>query len=206
MMGNVITIDIVNDIIKAFYVGGRYKGEEVNKILCNIISNLAPYSILVIDLQNANPLDYVFCQYAFGPVINEVQNNNKPTLFKMQPIHKRCFYRGILKHIDKSLPRNSSIEESEKVFKDSGYFTMITSDKQDKIEFIGNLNTTDTSILKFINELTSVSGREIINSKNEYHSDVIVESLKSLNRKGFILTTNNDEDRYYSIYEILKLK
>jgi len=206
MKENIILIDIVSDIIKAPYTGGRYKGEEVSKLLNDRITELTPSSLLLIDFQKANPLDYVFCQYAFGPILKVIQENNKPTIFKMQPLHKRCFYRGILKHIDKTLPRNTSMEESEKIFLDAGLFTMIATDGNEIIEFIGNLNSTDNLILKFINESHSVSERDIINAKKNFQPNKIIESLNSLNKKGFILNPQNGNDNYCSVYEILKSK
>ena len=134
MKENTISVDIVSDIIKASYTGGRYKGEEVNKLLTNKIDELTASSLLIIDFQKANPLDYVFCQYAFGPILKMIQDNSKPTIFKMQAIHKRCFYRGILKHIDKTVPRKTSVEESEKIFIDTGVFTMICTVDQENVE------------------------------------------------------------------------
>lgn len=204
MKENIITVDIVEDIIKATYTGGRYKGEEVRKILDDIITNLQSSSLLLIDMQKASPLDYVFCQYAFGPIIKVIQGNNKPIIFKMLLLHKRCFYRGILKHVDKTLPRNTSMEEAEKIFLGTSLFTMITTDGKENIEFIGNLNSIDDSILKFINESHSVSERDIINAIKDFQPNKIIESLNSLNKKGFIINPKNGSDNYCSVYEILK--
>ncbi len=204
MKENIISIDIVEDIIKASYTGGRYKGEEVYKLLIGIITNLTPSSLLLIDFQKANPLDYVFCQYAFGPIIHAIQENNKPTIFKMKLIHKRCFYRGILKHVDRTLPRNTTIEETEKIFLGTGLSTMIETGGMENIEFIGNLNSIDKSILKFINESHSVTERDIIDAIEEFQPNKIIESLSSLNKKGFIINPKNGSDNYCSVYEILK--
>ena len=206
MNEKIISVDIVKDIIRASYTGGRYKGEEVSKLLNEKISELTPSSLLIIDFQKANPIDYVFCQYAFGPILKVIQENSKPTIFKMQSLHKRCFYRGILKHIDKTLPRNTSVEDSEKIFLGAGIFTMIGTDGEDKIEFIGSLNSDDSSILSFINESHAVSERDIIDAKTDFQPTKIVESLKSLNKKGFVLNPKGESDKYSSVYEYLKSK
>jgi len=205
MEEKIVSIDIVSDIIKAAYTGGRYKGKEVEKILLDSIAKLNPSSLLIIDILKANPLDYVFCQYAFGSVLQMIQENNKPTLFKMQPLHMRCFYRGILKHIDKGLPRNTQIEESKKIFFETGFFTMIKT-VDENIEFIGNLNSDDKSILNFINTKHKVSERDIIDVEKNLQPTQIIESLKSLNMKGFILSPMNGSDKYCSVYEYLKPK
>lgn len=204
MAENIILIDIVRDIIKASYTGGRYKGEEVSSLLNNKVSQLTPSSLLIVDFQKANPLDYVFCQYAFGPILKEIQENNKPTIFKMQPLHKRCFYRGVLKHIDRSLPRNTSLEESEKLFLGAELFTMIGTDGTATIDFIGKLDTEENVILKFINEKHSVSERDIIDEQKELQPTKIIDSLKSLNKKGFILNPKDGSDKYLSVCELLK--
>jgi len=196
-----ILIDIVQDIIKTPYTGGRYKGEEVETVLKSRLSRLKASSLLILDFQKANPLDYVFCQYAFGPIIKEIQENSKPTIFKMQPLHKRCFYRGILKHIDKSLPRNSTAEESRNIFLSAGLYTIIEADGPEDIEFIGSLTDDESTILSFINERKSVSEREIIRAQEMLQPRKIVDSLKSLNKKGFILSPADAQDNYSSIYE-----
>lgn len=204
MKEKIISVDIISDIIKTSYTGGRYKGEEVNKLLTNKIDELTASSLLIIDFQKANPLDYVFCQYAFGPILKIIQDNNKPTVFRMQPMHKRCFYRGILKHIDKTLPRKATVEESEKIFFDTGIFTMISIVDKENVDFIGKLALNDSSILNYINESNSVSEREIIDAKKEFQPTEIIESLRSLNKKGFILNPKDGSDKYCSVYKLLK--
>lgn len=200
----VISIDIVTDIISASYTGGQYKGREVFATLKEKIIGLEPGALFLIDFQKANPLDYVFCRYAFGPIIELIHQNTKPTIFKMQQLHKGCFYGGILKHITGTRPKNKSPEEMEIIFNEAGFHTMIATDGNSNINFIGNIDSTDSSILNFINESHCVSSREIIDAKKEIKAEIIVESLKSLNKKGFIMNSQNGSDKYLSVYEFLK--
>ncbi len=199
-----ITIDIIKEVINTSCAVGRYKGEEVSNFLKSHIDELMPTSVLQIDFSKAKDLDYVFCQHAFGSLIKTTQESNKPTLFIMQQFHKRCFYRGILKHIDQGLPRNSSAEESENVFVDAGMFIMMRIEEKDEIDFIGRLNSIDGSILAFINNAMTKSEREIIDTKKEFEPTEITDSLRSLSRKGFILTAANGSHNYCSIYSQTK--
>lgn len=200
------TIDIIKDVLNTTCVVGRYKGEEVGNFLRFHVDELNPSSVLQIDISNAKDLDYVFCQHAFGSLIKLIQESNKPTLFTMQHFHKRCFYRGVLKIIDQDLPRNSSVEESEKVFVGAGMFIMMKMGEKNEIDFIGSLNTIDDSILTFINNSKEISEREIIDSKKEFEPTEITDSLRSLSRKGFILTPANGSHNYCSIYTQTKTK
>lgn len=200
-----ITIDIIKEVINTTCAVGRYKGEEVSNLLKSHIDELMPSSVLQIDFSNAKDLDYVFCQHAFGSLIKMIQESNKPTLFTMQNFHKRCFYRGVLKRIDQDLPRNSSVEDSEKVFVSAGMFIMMKVGEKKEIDFIGDLNPIDDSILAFINNAKEKSEREIIDSKKEFEPTEITDSLRSLSRKGFILTPANGSHNYCSIYTQTKI-
>ena len=202
---NISFIDIVSDIIKVPYTGGRYKGEEVNKILIDKISGLSSDSLLVLDFQKANPLDYVFCQYAFGSILEMIQEKSKPMMFSMQPIHKRCFYRGVLKYINSDLPRKTQLEEMEDMFLESGLYTMIKAHENKNIEFIGKLSPEEESILKFINNANSVSERGVIDALQGFQPTPIIESLKSLSRKGFIISPWSKDQKYISVYQNLEI-
>lgn len=206
MVEKLITVNIINDVVRATYTGGRYKGEEVNNFLDKKVDELTSSSLLKIDFEKANPLDYVFCQYAFGPVIKKIQGSNKSVLFNMQQVHKRCFFRGILKYVDKSLPRNTSPEESERIFQDAGLFTMLMIDKKEVVEYKGNLTLIENSILTLINNSLVVSERDIINSIKDAAPTDIIHSLESLIQKGFILNSKNEANNYLSIYKLLNGK
>jgi hypothetical protein len=203
MEQKLIAIDIIQNVLQSSVAVGRYRGEEVWKILDDQVKKITPTSLLVVDIRKANPLQYNFCQYAFGPLLKMLQENkneNIPILFQMHEHHKSCFFRGVLKHIDKSLPRS----ESEKAFVDAGMFTMIMLDGKNEIQYISNLSSLENEILSFVNELKSISEREIIEAKKERQPALIIDSLRSLNKKGFIVHLKNESDQYHSIYHYLK--
>ena len=199
-----ITLDIIKDVLKSLATVGRYRGEEVYKILDEEIKKITPTTVLVVDIRKANPLQYVFCQYAFGPILKilqEYKNENKLILFHMKEHHKACFFRGVIKYIDKNLPRNKSMD----AFIESGMFTMIMFDGEDEIHYIANLSSLENEILDYINELESISEIEIIEAKKElYQPSDIIDSLRSLDKKGFIVHLKNGNDQYHSIYQYFK--
>lgn len=203
MEQKIISIDIIQSVLQSPVAVGRYRGEEVCKILDEQVKEITPNSLLVVDIRKANPLQYNFCQYAFGPLLKMLQGNqseNIPTLFRMHEHHKPCFFRGVLKYVDKSLPRS----ESAKAFVEAGMFTMILLDGKNEIQYIANLSSLENEILSFVNELKSISEREIIEAKKELQPAHIIDSLRSLYKKGFIVHLKNGEDQYHAIYQYLK--
>ena len=104
-----ISLDIIKDVLQSPVAFGRYRGEEVCKFIEDQLKKITTTTLLVVDIRKANPLQYNFCQYAFGPLLKMLQENkneNVPTLFQMHEHHKLCFFRGVLKYIEKSLPRS----------------------------------------------------------------------------------------------------
>lgn len=197
------SINLVQDIIKSPSAIGRYRGEEVFQVLESTINELDNFTLLIIDIREANPLQYVFCQYAFGPLLKILQDNGsekKRFIFQMYDHHKTCFFRGVLKTIDKTIPRN----ESFPAFIESDLFTLLKIGNQTQIEFVSKLNEIDKVLLTLINQAGTISGRKIIESIKDYDPDSIVDSLRSLNYKGFITHIKNEIDQYYSLYQYLK--
>lgn len=201
MEKKIITIDIIQNVLQASAAVGPYRGKEVSDFLEHEVEKITSKSVLVIDIRKALPLQYVFCQYAFGPLLKSLQEGKSlPTVFKMHEHHKQCFFRGIIKYINKNLPRN----ESEKAFIESGLFTMILLDNSEDIQYISNLEPLENEILNFVNEAQSISQRDIIEAKTAKEPADIIDTLRSLDRKGFVLHTKNGIEEYSSIYHYIK--
>lgn len=197
-----VTLDVVKEVIQSPVVVGKYRGLEVKEVLDNYTHELNSNSLLLIDLRKANPLDYIFCQYAFGPMLKMLQQKNsdfKLLLFQMHEHHKSCFFRGILKYINKDLPRSKSIE----AFIDANLFTMIKVEELDEIQYISKLNAVELEILNYINEAKSISGRYIMEQKTTIPFESISSALHTLNEKGYIVHIKNEDDNYHSIYNYL---
>ena len=147
-------------------------------------------------------MQYVFCQYAFGPLLKTLQekgSENKRIMFQMHEHHKICFFRGVLKNIDRTIPRN----ESFTTFIESDLFALLKIGNQTAIEYISKLTEIEKVLLNLINETGTISGRSIIESIKDFDPDSIVDSLRSLNFKGFIVHIKNEIDQYYSLNQYL---
>jgi len=198
-----IFIDVIQNVLQSPVAVGRYRGEEVCRILEDEVKNIKQASLLVVDMRKANPLQYNFCQYAFGPLLQKLQHDKSiPIIFQMHGHHKPCFFRGVIKYIDISLPRN----ESEKAFIESGLFTMILLEGENEIQYISRLSSLESEILSFVNETISISQREIIETKKEFQPEDIIDSLRSLDNKGFLLHLSDGNEEYHSVYQYLKDK
>lgn len=193
-----ISIDIIKNVLQSPAAVGRYRGHEVSEFLNLQIKTILPKSILIIDIREANPLQYNFCQFAFGPLLKMIQKNkseNIPTIFQMQEHHRPFFFRGVIKYIDKSISRSAS----EQAFIQSGMFTMLMLEGKNTIEYIANLNFIELEILNFVNESSIISEREIIKAKKKIQAANIIDALRTLNKMGFIIHHNNSNDTYNSI-------
>jgi hypothetical protein len=196
----VFTIDIIQDVLQAPAAVGSYRGEEISKYIEKVIKNIQPGKILVLDLVKALPLHYVFCQFAFGPLLKSIQQEFiLPIVFKMHEHHKQCFFRGIVKYLDKDLPRI----EAEKEFIDSGMFTILLFDGDHELKFISNLTPIEEDLLNLINSNSSMTQRDIIEAKEDIQPSDIIDSLRSLNRKGFIINLKDNSEIFYSISKIV---
>jgi len=196
-----VRVDIVRDVIESRVLTGKYRGAEVWEKLELTVKETKSDQLLMLDIRLANPLDYPFCQTAFGPLLKFIQQNgsNKMTLFQMHEYHKSCFFRGLLKFINLDLPRDRSIDG----FYSTGMFAMIMSDPPN-IEYVSKLSTTEQELLSLVRKSGSISGRDIVAAKQELHTEDIVDGLRSLTQKGFVLHVKNDTDYYHAIETYLK--
>lgn len=201
------TIDIIENVLQSPMATGSYRGEEVSETLNNTIKSLDTHELLVIDICKAFPLEYSFCEYAFGPLLKKLNENkaeNKLIIFHLLKDDEFCFFRGVLKHIDSSIPRHGSISSAKSAFIESGMFLMMKYDNNNEIQYIAKLLKIEQEILTFVNEKEAVSGRGIIEAKKEFESETIVDSIRSLKQKGFIVQLEDGDDQYYSIYKYFK--
>ena len=94
-------INIV-EFLNSYAVVGMYRGEETWNEIERVMNEVPDYVLVLIDLRQANPLQYVFCQYAFGPLFQAFKNNewrHKYTIFQMYDFHQPGFFRGVLKYL-----------------------------------------------------------------------------------------------------------
>ena len=88
------------EILNSYAVVGMYRGEETWNEIERVMNEVPDYVLVLIDLRQANPLQYVFCQYAFGPLFQAFNSNSwqrKYTIFQMHDFHQPGFFRGVMK-------------------------------------------------------------------------------------------------------------
>jgi hypothetical protein len=199
-----INIDVVN-MLNSPAVVGRYRGMEVKQQIERQMDETSNDFLVLIDLRKANPLQYEFCQYAFGPLIREINSNrwsNKHVIFQMQPYHESGYFRGVLKYLGTELSR----KESEKGFVLAGFYTNLIIGDENCIRFIGNLNADQRKVLDEANRIKVITAKEVVSNLG-LSEEVVVQSLGFLVTKHFLMISESDSGsthHYYSFYNYFK--
>ena len=197
-------IDIMNLLGSANMVGiyrGKEAWGEIEKQMDEVLDN----TLVVINIRQANPLEYKFCQYAFGPLFEALNSGrwlHKYVIFQMYDFHKPGFFRGILKHLGKELSR----KESEKGFISAGFYAKLITGDEELISFVGNLSSNQERTLDVVNELKEVTARQVV-EKLDLSEENVVDALRFLVEKYFIVRLAAQVDRaphYYSFYKYFR--
>jgi hypothetical protein len=196
-------IDIVKVLDSAAMVG-MYRGKEVWNQVEIHMDEVADNTLVLIDIRGANPLQYEFCQYAFGPLLENLNSDRwlqKYVVFRMHDFHKPGFFRGILKHLGTDLPR----KESESRFVSAGFYAKLIVGDEQRISFIGALNENQVRTLDVVNELIEATARQVV-EKLGLPEEMSVDALRFLVRNYFVAMPAAQTDvthYYYSFYKYL---
>jgi len=194
-------IDIV-DLLNSPAVVGMYRGKEAWSELEKQIDGVSDNALVLIDIRRANPLQYEFCQYAFGPLFEALDSGrwlHKYVIFQMYDFHKPGFFRGILKHLGTGLPR----KESERGFISAGFYSKLILGDEDLIRFVGDLSEDQERTLDVVNELKEVTTRQVV-KKLDLSDETVVDALRFLVSKYFVVGSDAQADtipHYYSFYK-----
>ena len=153
-------VDVVGLLNSAAMVG-MYRGKEVWSEVEKEMNVVLDNSMVMIDIREANPLQYEFCQYAFGPLFNALNKGRWPhkyVIFRMYDFHKPGFFRGVLKDLGTELPRR----ESEDGFASAGFYTKLIVGDKDVISFVGNLNENKSRTLAVINDMKDATAKQVV--------------------------------------------
>ena len=199
-----LSIDIV-DILKSPAVVGMFRGNEIWSEIEKQLDEVPNDTLVLIDLRRSSPLQYEFCQYAFGPLFEALINGKWPrkyVIFQMHDFHKEGFFRGILKHLQIKLER----KEAQKAFESNGYYGKLIIGDEKVITFVGNMDKNQNMILDIVNGMKSVTSKEIV-EKSSLSEESVVDALRFLVSKYFIIGFENDQSKtapvYYSFYQYL---
>lgn len=194
----------VDEVLRSPIMVGQYRGEEVWGEVENTMEAVSPRTLVLIDIRKAMPLQYTFCQYAFGPLLEALHSNrwkDKYVMFQMYDFHRTGFFRGILKHLRVDLPR----KESEREFVAAGFYLKLVIGDKRLITFAGNLTENQEQALLAVNELKEITSRQVID-KLSVSEESVVDALRFLVSKHLIVSHEPRKDstpKYYSFYEYL---
>lgn len=193
-------IDVVN-LLGSAAVVGEYRGKEAWRAIEKQIEEEVDSTLVLIDIRGANPLQYEFCQYAFGPLfqaLNSGRWKHKYVMFQMHDFHKPGFFRGILKRLGTELPR----KESEKGFISAGFYTKLILGDGELITFVGKLNENQQRTLNVVNELKEATAKQAV-ERLALSEEIVVDALRFLVNNYFVVTVQGPPGAitYYSFYK-----
>jgi len=195
-------LDIVK-LLNSPAVVGMYRGKEIWSDIEKLMDRVTDGTLVLIDLRRANPLHYVFCQYAFGPLFESLMSRKwaqKYVIFQMYDFHKPGFFRGVLKYLGKELPR----KKSEAGFVSANMYTKLIIGDEELINFVGNLDKNEQIILKVVNDMLSVTVRQVV-QQSGLTEEIIVDGLRALEERYFIVVDKSGSvPYYYSFYNYFR--
>jgi hypothetical protein len=184
---------------------GRLRGNEALEILRNILSSAPDDSLTVVDISSANPLQYSFCEHAFGPLFADLGESSlarKYVIIRMKDFHEASFFHGVMRH----LGQHSERKASQQTFSQAGYNIKTLEPQEDTIRFVGNLPELVKDVLETVNKKGTTTLREISDMVGSSDEEVI-SALEDLKRRKFLIdhrdeTTGNHE--YVSFYRFFR--
>lgn len=194
----------VADLLNSTLMVGQYRGEETWRNLEKLMDGAARATLVLIDIREAMPLQYTFCQYAFGPLFKALDDgrwHDKFVIFRMLDFHRSGFFRGVLKHLQADLPR----KDAEKEFVRAGFCAKLIVGDDKQISFVGDLTQDQVQTLSAVNRLTRVTARQLVATLS-LSEESIVDTLRFLVSKWLIAaggTGTQDAHIYYSLYKYL---
>jgi len=178
----------IADLLNSPIMAGQYRGEEVWEELEKVMDDVPEGTLILFDIRKAMPLQYTFCQYAFGPLLNALDTRrwlNKYVIFQMYDFHRSGFFRGVLKCLREDLPR----KEAEKEFVSAGFYVKLIVEGEESISFVGRLTENQKRTLAAVNELKEVTTRQVVEKLGLSEEDV-VEALHFLVDKYFVVKSD----------------
>lgn len=193
----------INDLLKSTIAVGSYRGKEVWEEIKGLIENSEDEILFCIDLRKMVWLNTGFCEPAFGPMFRALLDrrwSRKYLIFQMYAVQKLGFFQGILRYLTIDAPR----KESEQKFISENLFTKLIVGDDEKIDFLGNLNSNENKILQIVNDLKKANA-DRIKEQSFLTTEVVVDTLRALLDKYFILKyeKEGDETIYCSFYNFI---
>lgn len=179
----VITIDIIKDILVRPDALNTYLGEEVNDFLNEKLKDITVPTLVQIDFRKANPIDYLFVKAAFGQLYRNININKLlDAIFFIQGAHEKNFFWGLLACHDGNIHRTGNYKAD---FQSLSFLKVCINEYT--LEFVGTKSIVENKILDYVNKEGMTSPNNIYEYlKQDFSLEVISNSIKSLADKKFI--------------------
>jgi len=190
-------IDIA-DVLGSSAMVGMYRGQEVSNEIERLMDQAPGGTLVLFDIRKANPLQYEFCHYAFGPLMRELGSDKwqeKHVIFQMHDYHRAGFFRGVLKHLGTELPRR----ESEEGFIQRGFYCKLVLGDEESITFVGSLTDEQRRVLDLINHIKHATARRLSDDL-ALPDEAVVYAVEFLVRKHFVAMQGAPDDRRLLCY------
>lgn len=200
------TFDIIKEIKTRILLGSNL-GDRTSKKIIDCFTNLQDGSALLIDITEADVIDYNFCSTAIGPLFKlllEGKFKGKYVMIKVDPDQKLNLLEGILWYIYKKRSERDIIDS----FVENSLSIKLLNSQTGKLEFIGKLDALQEKILNLINEQNELTAKNIA-EKTEISVEDAIKQLKTLSDKFFIYTKKpvpeikGKDELYCSFYNFL---
>lgn len=191
----------IAEVLRSKTLMGEFRGKEVWKRLREDLTKLPEYSLLLIDTTSALFLDYDFCKHALAPLFSdeELERQRLFVIFQLPASDRNAFFHGVLKHLAKPLKEYS---HSQETFVSHGLVCKILASPEGPLEFVGSLVEDEEVVLKAVNDLKRARVDLLARTVHRAHEDV-VDSVRSLVEKGFVIDFDGTHHEYYSFNNYL---
>lgn len=175
--------DIVQ-VLETSTLSGEKTGNKIWVAIEEMMNEIPKDTLIIIDLSRCTTLEYTFCQYAFGPLFQALENKSfqwKYVIFQMKDYHQPGFFRGVMYHFKADF---RSEESREKFISANKYAKLI--DNTGTIDFIGKLEQNENTILNVVNKMGEIAVENVM-VETGMPAETIVRNLNTLVQKYFIV-------------------
>jgi hypothetical protein len=180
---------------------GEILGEKTSLKLSNYFGNMPDDSTLLIDITEANVIDYHFCATSIGPLFKSVQNSKykrKHIIIKIDPDQISNLLAGLSWYLYKERTEADSLT----FFKEKNLSIKLLNSQENRIEFIGNIDKLQNQILSIINKKMEISANDIAKTINKTVEETI-EKLNGLIKLSFIFKKEKETEVFYCSFNSL---
>ena len=188
-------VDIIDDVL-IDEIALHYIGQTLFDYLDKELSKHKTSTTFIIDITKANPIDYKFCEIAFGKFYTDSINNEElDFIFKSDKYNLRELITGILEYL--KIRSSSDTNNEIDVFKENNLYLKYMNENND-LEYISNLSEDHYRVLNYINNKRTITSNEIQKSITKT-PEKTTSILNSLVKAKFVIREKE------SIYSSIKI-